>query len=370
LARLARIARSDQTRSVLEAWARSPDQGAAAFRAGHRDSGVEPPDTPVLAWGSIMGSDEAHALETVERALGDALAAGALAPGAPGWRARAAAITETALTRPLDVPPGQTLVGLVITERLGRWIDDARHPLDRQLRSSTANRLLHPVPPPADPAGAVAPMHWLLELAGGGGAELTQSNYLARTSVVAAVERFGWWRWSKPPRSEADVPQLATIREAATRLRLVRRRGRRLHVTTRGANLLAAPDRLWEQVSGETEAGDDFTRAVTELVGLRLLQGRVERGELAAEVLASLVAQGWSTSAGPISAGQASAAVWRPLRWWALFGALDEEEPRWERGTGRQLSPHAVALTPDGERMARAFLRSRATGPRHTIFRQ
>ena len=227
---LAQIARSARTSSVLAAWAQDAGAGAAAFRDAHGSSGVEPPDTSLLAWGSIMGADEARAFEMVERALGHAVAAGELVPGRPHWRSQAASITEMALTQPLDLPPGQTLVGLVITERVGRWIDSARHPLHQQWRASVANRLLHPVEPPADPSNAVAPIRWLLDLAAQtGGAELTQSHYLARATVVAAVEHFGWWDWSKPPRSESDVHQLSTVRDAARRLRLVRRRGRRLH---------------------------------------------------------------------------------------------------------------------------------------------
>lgn len=195
--------------------------------------------------------------------------------------------------------------------------------------------------------------------------ELTQSNYLARATVVAAVERFGWWDWEKPPRSEADVHQLSTLREAANRLRLVRRRGRRLHLTTRGAELIAAPERLWEQVATETEDGDEFTRAVTEVVGLRLLRGRVEQGELVAEVAPILAAQGWSTSTGPITINHISSAVWRPLRWWRIFCALDEEESKWEHGTGRRLTPHTITLSSDSERIVLTYLRSRAAGPRH-----
>ncbi len=232
-----------------------------------------------------------------------------------------------------------------------------------------ANRLLNPIAAPPDPVEAIAPVHWLLELAGApGGAELTQSNYLARATVLAAVERFGWWDWSKAPRSEADVPQLSCVREAAARLRLVRRRGRRLHLTSRGSELLANPAELWHAVAGETEDGDAFTLAVTEVVGLRLIRGRAERDELVADVTPVLGAQGWSTTSGPITPDHVSYAIWGPLRWWRLFSALDEVESTWERGTGRRLTPHTVALRPEGERMVLAYLRSRAAGPRHNIY--
>jgi hypothetical protein len=364
---LAEIARSARTSSVLAAWARDAGAGAAAFRDAHRSSGVEPPDTSLLAWGSIMGVDESGAFEMVERALGRAVAVGELVPGRPRWRNQAASITEMALTQPLDIPPGQTVVGLVTTERVGCWIDSARHPLHQRWRAAVANRLLHPVEPPADPSDAVAPMRWLLDLAAQtGGAELTQSHYLARAAVVAAVERFGWWDWPKPPRSESDVHELSTVRDAARRLGLVRRRGRRLHLTARGADL--DPGRLWPAVATETEDGEDFTRMITEVVGLRLLQGRVETGELVAVIGPIVAAQGWSTSVGPLTPDDLSSAAWRPLRWWRILHALDEEESTWEHGTGRRLTPHTLALRPDGERIVFAYLRAQAAGPRHRIY--
>lgn len=369
LARLASIARSEQTAKVLAAWATGSRAGAAAFQRAHGSSGVEPPDTPVLAWGSVMGSDEAGALDAVERALGDAVATGELIPGGSRWRATAVTITERVLATPLDIPPGQNLAGLVTTERVGRWIDSARHPALGEWRSSVANRLLNPVEAPPDPAGATAPVRWLLEIAAGpGGAELTQSNYLARATVLSAVERFGWWDWPKAPRSEADVPQLSTVREAAARLRLVRRRGRRLHLTTRGAQLLAEPAALWRAVASQTEDGEDLTGAVAELVGLRLIRGPAEREELVADISPILGAQGWSSAGGPVTSTHISYAIWGPLRWWRLLSALDEDEATWERGTGRLLTPHSIALRPDGERVVLAYLRSRAAGPRHSVY--
>jgi hypothetical protein len=364
LVHLAEIGRSEATSTVLAAWGQGAHRGAAAARAAEERSGVEPPDTATLEWGPLMGPDELRAHDIVERALGEAVAARDLVPGGPRWRPRATAITEALLTRPLDLPPGQTLAGMVLTERLGTWIDAAPHPVHREWRSSVANRLLHPTSPPAGAGQAVGPMRWLLEHAAQpGGVELTQSYYLARTVVVEAAERFGWWPWEKPPRSEAELHQLSVLREAATRMRLLRRRGRRLHLTTRGTELLADPDRLWQLVSGETEDGEDFTRAVTEVVGLRLLRGRVEQHALVAEVTPILGAQGWASSAGPITVNVVASAVWRPLRWWRLFGAVDEEEARWEPETGRQVSPHTIALSPDGEAMVLTYLRARAAGP-------
>ena len=182
-----------------------------------------------------------------------------------------------------------------------------------------------------DPVSAMAPVRWLLELtAPPDGALLTQSGYLPRASVAEAAEHFGWWDWPKPPRSEADLHQLTTVREAARRLRLVRRRGRRLVATARGIQLHDRPTELWSTVATETEEGGEFPLAVTEAVGLRLMVGRAEARELAADVHPVLSAQGWSTEGAPITLDQVRSAIYIPIRWWGLFGVLDEECSRWD----------------------------------------
>lgn len=368
LTRLAGVARSEVTARVLSAWGRGPDEGTAAFRAAHAKSGVDPPNTALLEWGSIMGMDEMRALDAVQRALGDAVAAGDLVPGAPRWHDKAAAITAAVLSRPLVQPPGLTLAELVTRERVQTWTDGAHHPGHREGRAAVAHRLLQAIDPPSNASDVVAPMLWLLRLvAGPGGAELTQRNYLARATVLAAVRHFGWWPWEQPPRSEAEVYQLSILRAAASRRRLIRRRRRALYLTARGGRLIAAPERLWEVVATETEDGEEFTRAVSEIVGLRLLRGSVEAGELMAEVGPILAAQGWSTRTGPLTLDQVSSAVWRPVRWWRLFRVLQEQEAKWDQDTGRRLAPHRLALTSDGERMVVAYLRYRATGPRHRL---
>lgn len=365
--RLADIARSDVTAEVLEAWSEDEAAGATACRAAQVASGVEPPDTDILAWGTVMGPEEATALEAVERALSDAVARSELVPGASRSRLRAAAITQHVLTTPLEMPPGQTFAGLVTTERISHWIALARHPVLQESRSAVANRLLNPITL-EDPASVMAPVRWLLELtAPPDGAELTQSGYLPRTSVAEAAERFGWWEWEKPPRSEADVHQLVTIREAARRLRLVRRRGRRLLATSRGTQLLERPAELWAAIATETEDAGEFALAVTEVVGLRLLAGPVEPQLLTAEVHPVLIALGWSTGGQPITLDQTASAIWIPIRWWSIYGLLDEERSRWDPESHRQLNPHTFALTRDGQSMVLAFLRARAIRPRHSV---
>lgn len=70
--------------------------------------------------------EESIARSTVELALEQAVAAGALVVGGRGWRTRQQDITEQ--THDSDHPsqPGQTLRTVITTERIGTWIDEAR----------------------------------------------------------------------------------------------------------------------------------------------------------------------------------------------------------------------------------------------------
>lgn len=364
--RLAKIATSEQMATVLAAWAEDEDRGAVAYRKAMRDSGVQAPDTPTLAWGSFMGPEEAAAREEVERALGDAIGAGTLKPGSSSWRPKAAAIAERVLTAPLELVPGQSHLAMITTERISMWIDLASPPL-RDWRQAVGNRLLSPIDPPADVAAVVAPALWLLELASGHGVVLTPRGNLPRAAVVDAAERFGWHKRGVP-RSEADVYPLATLRVAMTRLRLVRRRGERLTLTTKGYALGRDPAELWRLIASEIEDGDKFTRMVAELVGLQLLRGRLEKASLAVEAAPILRQQGWSSPAGLITEDDVRVALWMPLAWWGSFGLLDEERDVYEPGSHRLLKRATLALTPAGEATVLAYLRARATGPRYDFY--
>ena len=56
-----------------------------------------------------------------------------------------------------------------------------------------------------------------------------------------------------------------------------------------------------------------------------------------------------------------------PMRADALLAAFDEVEPAWDDAGTRRLTPHVLALRPDGERLVLAFLRQRAAGPRYRL---
>jgi len=363
LDRYAAIARSDQTTAVLEAWRDGPSSGRRAFQSAHRSSGVEPPDTDILAWGDVFGRDEARARDAVERALEDAIVAGDLVPGGRRWKDTAAAITEQILSERLDLPPGQTLLSLLTTERAETWIRTARAPQLRDWRERAVRRILGPIDPPAEVDDVVAPMRWLLQQAGAG-IELTQSGYIAPVLVVEAAERFGWWDWDKPPRSEADVHQLAELRDVASHLRLVRRKGRTLTATANGRRLVDDPVSLWRALAGSLGGSHAFDRTMGELVGLRLLAGPAIDGALLEAIEPVVTTMGWRTADGSLTRSQITSATWDRWRWWRVLGLLHGETAHWDREAQRRIGHDTTTLTPAGEVTVLAYLRGLAQAPR------
>jgi len=366
LHRYAAIARSPRTAEVLGAWRDSGRAGRKAFLAAQRASGVEPPDTGALVWGGVFGPDEGRARTAVERALERAIDAGELVPGARGWKVAAGAVTARALGADLDHPPGQSLLSLVTTERAEAWVGDAQAAVLRRWREAAVRRILGPIDPPADVATVVAPVRWLLERASVG-VDLTPSGYIGRTLVVEAADRFGWRSGDKPPRSEADLHQLVELRGAVTDLRLLRRTGRTLLATTRGAGLVGDDVALWRELSGTLGGTTAFEQLVGEMVGHRLLDGPVIDDEIVGTIGPILTSLGWRTAEGPLTSAEVESATWDRWRWWRVLGLLERTSARWDRAAQRQVGHTTTTLTPAGRATVLAFLRQVALRPRDHV---
>lgn len=364
LDRYARIARSQDTAEVLGAWRSGRSKGFARFKAAADTSGVEPMDTELLVWGDVMGVDEVTASAHVERSLERAILDGRLKPGTRGWRQIAVAVCEESLVEPVQDVPTQTWLTLVITERVGSWVDAGRPDRLREMRQAVANHLLAPPepPPPAEIEAVLAPMRWLLE-ACHEGVELTHAGYLPTRLVAESIERF-FQRDAiiGRPRSEVDVYRLTMLRETAARLGWITRRHRRLKTTAAGIRAVGDPIEMWRRMTANLDEGDSFSKMLSELIAHRLLQGPALGDDLASVITPILSAQGWRAGTVPIGEEQARASIHGPLRIWRLFGLLDEQVPRWENG--RPLGQRVTALTDPGERAAWWFLHARATAPR------
>lgn len=107
---------------------------------------------------------------------------------------------------------------------------------------------------------------WLLDAAAEDeGVQLTQTHALARAVVREAAERWpDWWdaELFGPPHREADLALLGELHQGLKRLRLLRRRGRRLHTTARGRELAAEPPALLDALAGDLGAADELGEVV------------------------------------------------------------------------------------------------------------
>lgn len=362
--RYAAIAGSSTTAVILEAWRTGDSQGLARFRAAVDASGVKPPDTDLLAWGTVMGMEEASALASIECALEQAIVDGRLVPGASGWKARAAALTEQALRESTSDGEGRSRLQRVLDERCESWLRAGYPDELRRRRAKAVARFDHPPDSPDDLGAVIGPMRWLLETCRDG-IELTQSGYLPPVVVRQAVERFDWWDWPGQPRSEVDVHQLGALREAAARLRLITKRGRRLATSRAGVEMLAEDLALWRAIVRSALATDEYATVVSEMMAHRLLDGPALDDELQASIVPIIAAQGWRSGGQPLDERQIALSMHEPMYLWRLFGLLDEVRPPWIDGhpSGRNIT----SLTAAGRAAALEYVRARAEAPRTSL---
>lgn len=364
LDRYASIARSETTASLIESWREGAARGLSRYHAAAEASGVKPPDTDLLGWGSVMGMDEVSAYALVEAQLEDAIVAGQLVPGASGWKSHAASLTEEVLLRRAPRAGGRTWQHLILAERRTTWVKTAYPEALRRWRAAHLDLLDGPPDTPEDLEAVLGPMRWLLQ-ACREGVELTQSGYLPPSIVRDGVERFGWWEWPGQPRSEADVHQLGALRETAARLRLVVKRGRRLATSRHGGALLGDPSALWRAIATTIGATDEYEALLSELIAHRLVDGPAIDNGLEETIVPIVTAQGWRSGGRPVDERHIVMSIHRPLYSWRLFGLLDEVRPPWIGG--HPTGPNVTSLTAAGRAIALEYLRARATAARTSL---
>lgn len=361
----AAVCRSEATAGVHDAFERSDRAGFAAMRKAQGVSGIEPPDLDDFEWGQTMGIEEASARSAAEFALEGAIADGGLMVGGRGWRARQREVTALAIAAEHPSVPGQTWRTAVLTERVASWVDEASRRSERLsgLRARVANRLLSPIPPPPDVAERLVPLTWLLEEFGNEQA-LTQAGYL-NTAFLRRVHQDQPWSdpfaTGAPPRTETDAIMLHRLRALLVTIGALRKQGRTLQRTSRGAAMTADPAAAWTALTQKV-AGDPWDRFAVETCGLLLVDRGVDvpADEATTTVAAIAADMGWRTSG---DGGGAHDPSEREVAWaisdtvaaFQLFGLLDQDgDWRHRRWT----------LTPAGGATVLAILRSRATGPR------
>jgi hypothetical protein len=215
-------------------------------------------------------------------------------------------------------------------------------------------RFTSPEPgPAADAACATEAARWLLDAAAKDGLPLTQTFALARTIVREAVERWpDWWdtRIHGLPNREADLSLLEDLHAGLRRLRLLRRRGRKLHATVRGRELAGDPPGLLRALASDLGRGDAFTESVARIVVATLaVDAPLGYDELTAAAFPRLHAEGWQTGHGVrLTERAASWAVGDVVGRGVAYGIIDRQtaptEPRAYRSLITLTRAGAVAL--------------------------
>jgi hypothetical protein len=116
------VCRSPETDALLEAYENEDPTARQQMRELLQRSGLEPSDTKLLAWGSIMGLTEAGIREQVGVSLEEALEDGRLVTGSSTSARRHAEIVDAALSEPSDDSPQLTRRDAIYAERIERWL--------------------------------------------------------------------------------------------------------------------------------------------------------------------------------------------------------------------------------------------------------
>lgn len=362
----AEVCRSTETDELLCAWEAEDPSAPQRLRELLDHSGIEPPDTELLAWGSVMGFEEAQMREQIAITLEEAIEDGRLSPGTPGFRRRQAKIAETALLEPSDGDTGENRLQAVHLERLERWVKrgNTRGSAERAAIVEPVAALVAAEPASIDPdsaRAALAPALWLLERATDGIA-LTQTGALNRALVREVAQRWpSWWRadlFGQPNRQD-DIALLCELDELLRHLRLIRRKGRQILTTTRGRKLLSDPPALLLVLARELLAGDDFRAACAEFTVALILDGAVAgySDTLADRIHPAIVAEGWQAAGEPPDV--------RNVRWTiADFLRPAEAIGLFHRGeSSSHLEPDPLIVTNTGRVALIAGLRERALAP-------
>ena len=397
LDRYAGVCSSTGTEKIITAYADGHEEGIAAYTEAIEESNAAPPDTELLAWGSVMGAQERAAYDACAAALELAFASGELSVGARSWRTKRVDIVNRWLTGqfslggddPPQTPPAtggmsspqtpltpqtpqtpltpsdgvlgsDTWLGRISAERIDAWAHG--RPGERsRLARGLIPRLLEPPALPDDP---LPTLHWLLSHADGG-LRVTARHYIAPALVTEAVDTFGWRdQLVGTLRQELDVFPLHTLRGMAqSEMGAVRRSRTSLVLTKTGKLMTADPAARWHIGTAALIGPDDgpqpdFPVAVREAALMVILtSGPTGYDELTRLLTDIHGVEGWAStgSTGLASAVRTELYTLRH-RLWALhlLGA--------ERSFTAPLS-----LTDTGVAAALSALLARALRPRHHL---
>jgi hypothetical protein len=381
LDRYAEVCASADTEKIITAYSDGHEEGIAAYTEAIEESNAAPPDTELLAWGSVMGPQERAAYDACAAALELAFASGELCAGARGWRTKRMEIVNRWLTGRADAPGTEasvihegafgtdTWLGRISAERIDAW-SHGRPGERSRLARGLIPRLLEPPALPDDP---LPTLRWLLCHADEG-LRLTARHYISPALVTEAVDTFGWRdQLVGTLRQELDVFPLHTLRGMAqSEMGAIRRSRSSLVLTKTGKLMTADPAARWHIGTAALIGPDDgpqpdFSVAVREAALMVILtSGPTGYDDLTRLLTDMHGVEGWASvgrtgSTGSTGTSGLGGAVRTELytlrhRLWAL-GLL---------GTERSFTA-PLSLTETGVAAALSALLARALRPRHHL---
>jgi hypothetical protein len=397
--RYAGVCSSACTEKIITAYADRHEDGITAYTEAIEESNAAPPDTELLAWGSVMGSQERAAYDACAAALELAFASGELSAGARGWRTKRADIVNRWLclpggTTPLAPPalgglpapqtPGppspsssDNWLGRISAERIDAWAHG------RPGERSRLARVLIPrlLTPPAVPDDPLPTLRWLLGRADEG-LRLTARHYIAPALVTEAVEEFGWRdQLVGTLRQELDVFPLHTLRGMAqSEMGAIRRRSTSLVLTKTGKLMTADPAARWHIGTAALIGPDDgpqpdFSVAVREAALMVILTSGPTGYDELTKLLTDLHGvEGWAAGGGSGSGRAGTGRHGTGRHSTGLASAVRTElyalrHRLWALhllGTDRSFSA-PLSLTETGVAAALSALLARALRPRHHL---
>ena len=385
LDRYAGVCCSAATEKIITAYADGHEEGIAAYTEAIEESHAAPPDTELLAWGSVMGSQERAAYDACAAALELAFASGELSVGARGWRTKRADIVNRWLTGrrnsaetgqvPDGAPGSDTWLSRISAERIDAWAHG--RPGERsRLARELIPRLLEPPALPDDP---LPTLRWLLGRADEG-LRLTARHYIAPALVTEAVDTFGWRdQLVGTLRQELDVFPLHTLRGMAqTEMGAIRRSRTSLVLTKTGKLMTADPAARWHIGTAALIGPDDgpqpdFSVAVREAALMVILtSGPTGYDELTRLVTDIHGAEGWAAAG--LGSGSGAEPAGQGLHGTGLASAVRTElymlrHRLWALhllGAERSFSA-PLSLNETGVAAALSALLARALRPRHHL---
>jgi hypothetical protein len=356
LDRYAQACTSRETERIIAGYERDPDEGAAACAEAIESAPATPPDTDLLAWGTLMGPAERAAYEACAAALELAVACDEIRPGVSGWLTGRAFLTDRWLTQP-DADDG-TWLTKISSERIDDWVHGARGER-ASLARAIVPRLLEP-PVTSD----LPTLDWLLGRAADG-IRLTSRHYISPSLIDEAVDRFGWQDLAPGHRrQELSVMPVHTLRTLAAReMGAIRRSGTSLVLTPAGRAMAADDAVRWHigtsaLIGAQDDPHPSFGVSAREgALLLTLVSGPLSYEELTVGLTELMSREGWTRRRGDSLAAAVCSEIHglrHRLRALHLLGTAD-------------IFTAPISLSTAGTSAALSALLARALRPRHVL---